>query len=93
MVTVNGGDVSDCSELGREIDVSSDGCMTKPRGRLDDGKHNEHASRNQHFDKSPEVKIRPNSSETIPIDQTGFNTNPKGGNRPKGMVSRNRCFE
>ena len=52
--------------------------MTKPRGRLDDGKHDEHASRNQHFDTSPEVKIRPNSSETIPIDQTGFNTNPKG---------------
>ena len=29
---------------------------------------------------SPQVKIRPNSSETIRIDQTGFNANPKGGN-------------
>ena len=35
---------------------------------------------NLNFD-SPQVKIHPNSSETIPIDPTGFNTNPKGGNR------------
>ena len=35
---------------------------------------------NLNFD-SPQVKIHPNSSETIPIDQTGFDTNPKGGNR------------
>ena len=35
---------------------------------------------NLNFD-SPQVKIHPNSSETIPIDPTGFDTNPKGRNR------------
>ena len=39
---------------------------------------------NLNFD-NPEVKIRPNSSETIPIVQTGFDTSPKGGNRPWRM--------
>ena len=34
---------------------------------------------NLNFD-SPQVKIHPNSSETIPFDQTGIDTNPKGGN-------------
>ena len=42
------------------------------------------SNENLNFD-SPAINIRPNASETIPIDQTGFNTNPKGGNRPWRM--------
>ena len=42
------------------------------------------SNENLNFD-GPEVKIRSNSSETIPIGQTGFDTNPKGGNRRWGM--------
>ena len=48
------------------------------------------SSRNWCFEKTTFTEILPNSLKNIWIDQTGFNTNPKGGNRL--WRTREACF-
>ena len=51
------------------------------RGKIDYGEHERHVFVKSMFWKMAFTEILHNSLKNIWIDQTGFNTNPKGGNR------------